>query len=665
MAVGVFSPEAALLWIPFGGTLLATAAAQVDAQWRRRASPPAASRADRGDWVYPEPEVAALAAAALSELHESLARQRRAVPDILLVFVTEQQVTIRLARPGGQAPAAPWQVAPGGHAGEFWWIAVEHLRRSQIVRFPPPMLVSIGQANGAVVLVNLAHAPGLVSIDGPVEQTRRVAGAIAFELLTSPWSRSTSVILADDPAGLPIPDMANAHRAGSVPAALAEARRLAAQIGSGPAVVILDRAPRDHELGAVVAIAERPDSAVTVLCAGGSARAGWCIETDEDGELLLHEPLGVRVRLDPGRAERAWARWDVVHPHAAPALAVPDSIGAHATGIAPAERTYPNIAMPSPIVPSSDRVPAGTPRAPVAVHPGPVGSAAAGPTSVSASGTPLREDWRKAARELRTPVLTGADLARVWPATVRVGLLGPHFVAAPGAVEAQRRNFLSAVVCAVALDADGLTRQFIDGSVHRDGASTEVLRDVAGWLGQADDGAPRLRQRGQRWCLSSDVLVDWRLFEELVSAADTDNEWARLVTALSLIRGALFTGAQLGDEAKRTLLPAVLAVRATSVRAVRRLAGLASAAGEHATVEWALRRGLTLLPGLEGLWRSLLLFQFEHDRGALNDTIAQMLAALRTTSGQAQLQPETSSLLAGLRGETEAGPADHVFPATA
>jgi len=95
------------------------------------------------------------------------------------------------------------------------------------------------------------------------------------------------------------------------------------------------------------------------------------------------------------------------------------------------------------------------------------------------------------------------------------------------------------------------------------------------------------------------VRVDWLLFRELVAAVEPHNEHARLMSALAMIRGPL-PEPVLGD------VDAAMAamIHEVAVSTVRRVA-LASATGDIEHVEWAIRQGLTLIPGAPALQQEL------------------------------------------------------------
>src|SRR5690606_30847715 len=60
---------------------------------------------------------------------------------------------------------------------------------------PWPALVSVAEAHGFDLLVDLEHAPGLVAVGGDAGVAREVVLSAAVDLVTHPWSDSVEVTM--------------------------------------------------------------------------------------------------------------------------------------------------------------------------------------------------------------------------------------------------------------------------------------------------------------------------------------------------------------------------------------------------------------------------------------------------------------------------------------
>lgn len=640
------SPEAGLVWVPLGGLLLAIAAASVESRiWKWRAGEqlqPARSR-----WVFRDPASMSVTLVALSDLRASLAGQHRPMPRIQLVSVHQGQVFVRLARPDPAGPVPPWQSSSEGKQADLWKAEVRHLS-GRITGAPPvPALIHAGYAMGAGVLVNLAQADGLISVTGPAGHAHSVAYSMVLDLLTSPCARAVRVFLVgfdhDDLPG-PLPRL---HRFDSVRAALGQVQRDRNALGAHPVMLVLGQPPAGPDVGPVLDIARRADAGIMIMCLGSSPHARWVFHADSSGGIALPDPLALRLVSPAGEAVQLGQRLRATYPRSM-VTAPADASQSHAE-VRPGPAAPDSVEQTSPLLP---RVPA---------QPGPAAQSAGDqlprPLPARSIGPSTPGSWRTAVHQLDHPLLTEQDRAQVWDGYSWVGLLGEPVFLAPGISASAPDDVRHKVLAALALSGrDGLSRAAIDSVTGRAGVIDELARELTVSAQDHETGdRPVLRQHGNRWMLSPETVVDVWLFEELVRFADpagepdTTREWARLVTALSLIRGELFTGASLRKELEQELSGSVTILRSRTVGAVHRTTDLAAKAGNREWVEWALRQGLTLFPALEAMWRSLLLYQRERNPAALEDTVDEMMAALSRRSGDVHLQPETSALVARIR----------------
>ncbi|QSB15308.1 hypothetical protein JQS43_02795 [Natronosporangium hydrolyticum] len=257
--------------------------------------------------------------------------------------------------------------------------------------------------------------------------------------------------------------------------------------------------------------------------------------------------------------------------------------------------------------------------------------------------------WRAAARALAGPALTDQVRDAWCPAPVTVGVLGPLRISAPGEVDPTRGPVLSSLLATAAIRPTGAPLSLVHGLLTDERQIADAARHVHDWLGADHTGLPRLRATSTGWRLAADVRSDWHLFRELVTVDQPDNEWARLLTALSLIRGELLAATPLLPAAQR-VVDRETQLRPLVIKSVRRAAALAAERQDPAAVAWVLRQGLTLYPRVQGLWRTLLLFQADHEPAALPHTVDEMMTALRAGGHRVRLERSTKRLVARHRG---------------
>ncbi|MFF5986446.1 hypothetical protein [Prauserella flavalba] len=561
-----------------GGAVLGLAVAAGPDAWRRWRRPRPGAEVLPGAWVMRDVRAAALTAAALGELGAGQGEP----PAVRVLLVGRDHVVLRLARPAAAALPGRWRPDPGGSRGESWSLSTADL--SGVRRLPSgfPAVVTIGRLEDRDVLVDLRQARGVVAVDGDGGQVLRLLEAIAFELVTNPWSREATVVLAEFPADVVLPAPGRVRRTRTVAEAVTMAESFARR-PAGLLAVVTARTPPAPDLDRLRRLAEDPGGAVVVLCAGTCPSARWLVGVTTEGHAQLNPP---GLRFTSIAAALAGLRRELLLVRggsAVPLAYAPDS--------------------PAPGEPVWFRE----------------GQGAGGPE--------------------RTVVLRA-------PARVEVRVLGCVEVEAPGPVPPDRRPVLAQLVAAAAVLPGGVSTALLNEVAGR--AAPEFVRLLHGWLGTDASGQPRLRGSGEGWTLSPDVRVDWQLFHDLAGGTEPSTERARLTNALGLIRGELFAAAEFAQPVRRALQEATTAFQARHVRCVRRAAELAMAAGDLAGVEWALRKGLTLLPRMEGLWRTLLLFQSEHRPERVGTTAGELLAALGSDGSPATPDAATSRLLARL-----------------
>ena len=143
-------------------------------------------------------------------------------------------------------------------------------------------------------------------------------------------------------------------------------------------------------------------------------------------------------------------------------------------------------------------------------------------------------------------------------APVRVQVLGPAVVVAPGAVEPERLPLLTEAVACLALHREGLHPHVLGSMIWPLGVTGDVVAASVGrlrsWLGRDEAGADYLREDEEgRLVLAPAVAVDWDVLRGLLAAArraegqgNSREELRLLQEALRLVRGPVCQGAGQG-----------------------------------------------------------------------------------------------------------------------
>lgn len=574
----------------------------------------AALRARRGPLGAPDADVLEMAAAANTRRAEfvdlalrALADNRRShdepLPDVRFVYVDDDQIVLHLVEQAG-VPDAPWQSTDDGLS----WT----LRRDEFVApaagapAPYPALVAIATTHGFDVLVDLEVAPGLVVLGGDAAVSRDLATAMAVDLTTHGWSDGVEVFMVGfgenfvdlDDRVRQVADLdevfAGAHeRERAQSAVLRELGvqgvlqgRTRAPADCEPVVVFLSAPPTSEEAQRLTALAGSGRTAFSVVCVGDSPSARWRVVVDSAGRLEI-AALGIT-----GEARRL----DL-----------------------PAQRRIRELLEKA----RADRV--------------------------AADGIVERGDAATVAADSAVGSVAAAGAPAFADAAVRLHLLGPVSLEAPGPVEDDRRPALTELVAMCALHPDGLRRDVLVAALWPRGVEDDVvdarIADAATWLGQDADGSPRLVVGDDgRLHLSDSVATD---YGALVAAAAAQGAGGRdqILAALRLGTGAVFSGA--GDayswftfarEARQArLLVALLAQRAAR-------SALDGSRPDQA--EEALDLGLRLVPDAEVLWRALLRLVAQREPARVPATISRMYSAPGMCGGKHE--PETDALVAEL-----------------
>lgn len=580
--------------------------------------------ARRGPFGEPDEASAALVESAalrradlLDNALRGLAQMRQAqsepMPEVLFVYVNDQQVVLHLAA-RTSAPERPWTVSEDGTS---WSVHADDLVPAGAgIPAPYPSLVTVAESHGFDLLVDLEMAPGLVALGGDAQAGREVAMSVALDLATHAWSDAVDVAMVGFGDQLGDLGTQRVRHFTGLDEVLAEAERgmstqsrVVAELGlSGvlqgrqrgaaaecsPMVAVVSGPPTAEQAQRIAALTGGGRTSFSVVCVGDSPSARWRFVVDGSGafDASVLGVSGVARRLTPGGQ---------AHLEALVAAAVER----RAAGVALLESTpTQDIAAEAQVVP----VPA-QPEGLTAVPGG---------------------------------VATPATLTHA-PAAIR--LLGPVTVTAPGHVDEARRDLLTEVAVMVALHPEGLHEAVLKASLWPRGVERSVmearLNDAQQWLGLDAAGHPRLSLGSDgRWHLN-DVPSD---YAALVAAA-RDGGLEELLAALRLGSGEAFSGAGRGytwlafaREARQG--------RLLITSAARRASELATARGDQAAALEALRLGIALVPTAEVLWRMLLREVARVAPGDLDGEITQMYSVLAQHG--VRPEPETDALVTEL-----------------
>jgi hypothetical protein len=138
----------------------------------------------------------------------------RPLPEVGAVALGPDSVLLRLTTPDG-APPQGWAAEQSGRAwrAPLSWVRVAPV--NDRLPEPFPLLVSVGASSDGRVLLNLARAAGMVSLDGDGVLARAMVRSWSRRLTTAPWAAGTRVIrvgFEPDPdfAGLDLAHLAEA-----------------------------------------------------------------------------------------------------------------------------------------------------------------------------------------------------------------------------------------------------------------------------------------------------------------------------------------------------------------------------------------------------------------------------------------------------------------------
>lgn len=420
-----------------------------------------------------------------------------APPEPYAAGVDDSAVILFLTRGVPEAPA-PWRTRKEGRIWE--------LPREADVRAPAEParvgtgLVTLGRdERGTDVLIDLSMVDGDVAVGGAPSLAAEIVSALALELCTNPWSARVRV------TGVGLPSALHS---------LCGARLEAA-----------------------------PDIAGAV---GGSGAAGAAGAASDGGAPSPAEVLtGRRGGVGAGNSDNGYNNHIV--------LAVSQEV------VPPAPVGGRGVALV--------RTGGGNARWRIEVDSS--GGARVEPLDVAVRVTRATEADLEALGELFADPVAGGrppvpeppsppSAAALRSAPVRVQVLGPAVVVAPGAVDPERLPLLTEEVACLALHREGLHPRVLGSMIWPLGVTGDVVAAsidrLRSWLGRDETGADHLREDAEgRLTLAPDVAVDWDVLRGLLAAARRaearggDEEELRLLQeALRLVRGPVCQGADQG-----------------------------------------------------------------------------------------------------------------------
>jgi LysM repeat protein len=222
------------------------------------------------------------------------------------------------------------------------------------------------------------------------------------------------------------------------------------------------------------------------------------------------------------------------------------------------------------------------------------------------------------------------------PGLVRVGVLGPVVVAAPGEEPTERQRFLTEIIVFLAQRAArGATADKLSDALWPEGNVKDASRRVAitrarRWLGSTPTADPWLPDMGadRTYRLADGYLLDWHLFRRLRSRGDAHGPAGvkDLRAALELVRGVPLDGADrayaVGARNPYTWLPESEVYPGHVVSAIvdtaHELAEMYLEAGDTINARWTVQRAWLADPyrGDDELWRDIMRAEHVDGHGA-------------------------------------------------
>jgi hypothetical protein len=218
---------------------------------------------------------------AVRALASACARQSRAVPAAVALTLTPEHLLLHLSSPDAWAPPS-WSVTDEGRT---WWIGLAEAQAAPIdygIAEPFPRLVSLGVTEAGRVLLNLAAADGVISVEGDPTRAYGLAQTWASRLTTSPWSGGVRVVQIGFASEESRPGLAEA----------------AAELNDPDGgVLMLAESPQNRDLEYITWLAGETHRGWSIVVLGADD-ARWRLTIDASGKVesgLLDEPVRLRA----------------------------------------------------------------------------------------------------------------------------------------------------------------------------------------------------------------------------------------------------------------------------------------------------------------------------------------------------------------------------------
>ncbi|ASR37311.1 hypothetical protein BAY61_22505 [Prauserella marina] len=522
-----------------------------------------------GRWVVRDSRDSGIVSAALAAMRPHAAALVRAM--VIESGVVSVYFTAVLEEP----PGRDWRPRQDS-AGWAWMADLSELPRW--ARLPPgrSTLVTVGRSTAGPVLLDLASAGAIGSIEGDPSDACKLVESVVFELTTNPWTRDVRPVLVGFSGRAGVPRPGAVRYASGLGELWAELETLA--VRRERIALILASVPTAGETHRLAELVAANAGVLSVVYLGWSDSAQWTLEAWQGG-----------VRLRP-------LEWQLA-------------------------------SIEKEIADARDRC----------------GSLVSSSRLAIAGESPQHE-------EVRAPEEPFDEQTAVKPAMAEIRLLGPVSVTVQGRATETTDPVLAEIVLG-ARHPEGLPAPVLDELLRAPGAPKATVAGGHLRIPVGEAMVEMVAGSSGNWFPAGEIRLDVDVFGHLVGGAYGEGELGALVDALALIRGELPTGATLGPHARTTLRTLTAHMGSEVVRVVRGTAEVAAASGDLDTVEWAIRQGLTLLPRVEGLWRTLVLFCREYHRPGLGELAEHMYTTLLEGDHASQLNPHTVRMVQEIRRE--------------
>ncbi len=603
---------------------------------------------------------------ALACLESSIGAAGQALPDIVGLHVTPDQVDVLLAAPAAESPPAPFSISPG-RQGMCWQVAIGDLgRQRQGGCHVLPGLFTAGATADGYLLLDL-EALQVTGCDGPPSLVDRVISTVATELATGQLAGWYELILVGCGE---LEAVTEAEHATSLDEAvnIIEARHEAARrrLADRPHADVRElrlAAPDDDDWALTILVSRiepTPGQLQRLIDLAEDGAGGFAALLAGDVETAAGQmaPTVMQLAPDPQEPDEVIAnvvplqitvRPRILSAAEYDAISTLFSVAADTADVSRDDPPYDMCAAP-PWIPVSDT---GSGHRAPSEQPSAWQPSAGQPLAEQPCDKPPadQQPWDKPEWQqppILVPADRGPDTERTKPrhaavSRLEVKVLGPFEIS--GAAE-QLQPKQAELVLALALSGpSGLSNSELGSLLGADpdhskpsDAVRQIIARARRRLGLASDGQEYIRHAGNgTYVLHPAVSLDWTEFRALAASGELEP----LRAAVALIRGEPFTGGYFWWID----IPLIETVRAELVDAAVALAELELAAGSPRGAARAARAGLRAEASAEQLWRMLM--RAEYAAGSLagvGDAWRSCLDAIEDVSPGGEPHPDTAEL---------------------